>query len=428
MKIAILGLNSIGIETALHFRELGAHVKIFDSKMFSPQDYVSCEFPFVGKWSEVTTSLGRENLNLNVNLDVIPTYEDYYQKYLIPLFLKLSDTFYKGEVDRIHKRFLSSQEKIKNKSRLEDLFRVVINQEPIKEDDENRQQLNELKEKLGKEIIENLKVSIEHYEDFDLVIDCQMSVKFRPMGPSASFAIGEKRLKDSDQVIYGFENVLNKLNLKNSEITQIALIGSGIEAAKTFTYLGTWLENKNTEIKIITDEEIAFSALKESSQPEHYILSKNVNKLLEKDEAKYQTDKLEFDKKINEWKELDDFIRVKLPRPAEPARKIEIYENTNVTVVDKLIDQPRIFLSLESPEFRSFTKLKQEITTLAFDLAIVCCGKEFNDDIYKGIKINSMSLVQEEPGLFIFSKNNLVENLKGLLQIENEILKYFKKA
>lgn len=427
MKIAILGATPIGIETALYFSELGANIRIFDS--IRPQHH---NFPIPlkldGTWAELTSVKGREISQLSTNLNQHPTFEEYHHSYFQKIYHYIGSHFHFGEVDRVHKRFLSRKEKVANKTRLEDLFRVVINQAPVEINERNAHVYQELESKIGKDIIESLKSSVEHYEDFDLVIDCNAFRIPRPMGPSSSFAIGEKRLAHSSQIHYGYQNFYKSDILMNSENTQLAMVGTGQESALCLIKLKEWIANPNHQLKIFTEEEFAYKNLKDSSSKYETQLYLEVSKILERDEINYQKSIQAFQVKINEWKELDDFVRVKYPKPAEPARQIEIYERVNVTVVDRLIDQPRIYLSVESPHFRAPSLLAQEITTFPADHVIVCTGYEFALDLYKGIKIDPNQLIQDEAGIFIFPKLEIHQSLPMIQNIEHELMKYFKKA
>ena len=76
-----------------------------------------------------------------------------------------------GFVERVHKRFLSLDEEVPGKSRLQDLFRVIFSNDPKNSILTQVESNPELFEKLGEEVLNSLNEAVESFEDFDLVID-----------------------------------------------------------------------------------------------------------------------------------------------------------------------------------------------------------------------------------------------------------------
>ncbi|MFZ4713442.1 MAG: hypothetical protein ACOYL6_07015 [Bacteriovoracaceae bacterium] len=412
MKIAVIGASPAGIEIATHFTFMGAFVRVFEeNEVGGSLHYEMQDLPMQGDWNDLSTAVGREAITFNQNLKTIPTVKEYLENYFLPLarHFSLSKNLMKAHVDRVHKRFLSKDETIPGHTRLTDLFRVVYSIAPIVVDDENREAYKNLEDNLGESVIESLKVSMEYYEDFDLVFDCSGRSRLNPMGPSQVYAIGEKRLINHSELIYGLEAFRSK-TLTGSEV---ALIGSDTDAAMAFVGLKTWLETSGNFLTVITTENEAFSKLSKN-------LQQRALEIVSWSEAIYQKDKDGFMAKMEDWKNLDDFVRVKIPKPLEPKKKMTLLEACNITSVDKLIDQSKIFLSLENPEFRKKV-LKEEITTLGFDQVLVMTGRNKDLSLFEGLN-------QAEPGFYSINGTNLVSAIKEIPRLEENVLTFFSRA
>lgn len=411
MKIAVIGIGPVGLETFLYFNDLEAEVIIFEQDKDLLSNRILQNSSMDENLGSITSKIGRDKLMKEFELSKIPSTKEYYETYYNPLVQKLMDEnvikFVK--VQSVYKRFLDKNEVIENKSRLHDLFRVVYKKEGVVIADDNIEFYQDLEKKLGPEVFSSLKEGMEYFEDFDVVIDCSGVDSYaNPMGPSGSFAIGEKRLQKSSQIFYGLKNCLN--GLKNVDPSDhLVVVGSGEKAAKFI------LEIKDhTHITVITTHQNPFKE------------DKNLLKLILKKEEDFQTQIVQFNKKVNEWKELDDFIRVKTPMPPGPARELEILFGVNITNVDKLIDQERVYLTLERPTFRKHN-LDSELKTLACDKVFVLTGHQYNAELSKGI--NSC-----EVGFYSLSFHGKNENLKlasvfeKLKEFELDLLNYFKRT
>jgi hypothetical protein len=413
MKIAIIGASPIGIESAIHFSQLGAFVRLFEeSEIGGGLNFKLPEMPMPGSWNEISTIAGREKNNFQENLESIPSIKEYLEKYLLPLAqtFSLSKNLVKAKVERVHKRFLSLDEEIVDHSRLFDLFRVVYSLDPIVVDEDNVEAYENLAEKLGQNLIESLKHSMEYYEDFDLVIDCTGKSLCNPIGPSSSYAIGEKRIQFEPEMIYG----LKALQAKSLQGQEIGLVGASDEAATSLIQMHNWLEESNHFLTIICSESDWVSSISSA-----YLKNKCAEILKYSDEL-YKKQKDEFMAKMEDWKNLDDFVRVKLPRPSEPRKKITIWEGSNVTSVDKLIDQPKVFLTLENPEFRKKV-MTEELMTLGFDQVLVMNKNRRDLALFEGLR-------PEEVGYYSYYGLSLTQALRYLTDIEKNILKFFSRA
>lgn len=409
MKIAVIGASPAGIELATHFTNMGAFVRVFEQGTVGGNLHFEIPHMPMGKnWAALSTELGRKQISFQPDLKSVPTVQEYLENYFLPLTRHFSQeqNLLHAKVERVHKRFLSLDEEVKNRSRLADLFRVVYSLEPVVVNDDNREAFQTLEEKLGPAMMESLKDSMEYYEDFDLVFDCSGRMLPMPMGPSASFAIGEKRLLGHPEIIYGRKALQNEKS-KLREVHELALIGDDKEAAYTLIELEDWIKQSGHFLTLICSSENAFAQL----NPE---LMKLSQKVLAISETIYAREKDEFLAKMEDWKNLDDFVRVKMPRPLEPRKKISIYESCNVTSVDKLIDQSKIFLSLENPDFRKQV-LKEDIQTFGFDLVLVMNGRKKDLSLFEGLRAN-------EAGFYH------LDDVAQINEFEKNVLSYFSRA
>ena len=413
MKIAVIGSSPIGIETAIHFSEMGAAVRVFEqSEVGGSLHFELPETPMVSSWENISTTIGRSLINFHEDLKIVPTTKEYLEKYLLPLaqHFSLSKNLIKAKVERVHKRFLSLQEDIEGHSRLFDLFRVVYSLDPIVVDEDNAEAYENLAEKLGQNLIESLKHSMEYYEDFDLVIDCTGQSLCNPLGPSSAQAIGEKRIQYEPEMIYG----LKALQGKSLSGQEIALVGGSPEAATALIKLKQWLTETNHFLTIICSHSEWLSSF---TSP---YLKEKCLEILTWSENNYTKEKDQFMAKMEDWKNLDDFVRVKMPRPVEPRKKISLYEACDVTSVDKLIDQPKIFLTLENPDFRKKV-LKEDLVTFGFDQVIVMNKNRRDLSLFEGLRSN-------EVGFYTFNEFTFSESIIHLNEIEKNVLKFFSRA
>jgi hypothetical protein len=413
MKIAVIGASPIGIETAIHFSQMGAFVRVFEqSEVGGSLHFELPETPMVSTWAEISTAEGRSQINFHEDLKVIPTTKEYLEKYLLPLaqHFSLSKNLIKAKVERVHKRFLSLHEEVKGHSRLFDLFRVVYSLEPIVVDEDNAEAYENLAEKLGQNLIESLKHSMEYYEDFDLVIDCTGYSLCNPLGPSCAYAIGEKRIQHEPEMIYGLQALQGKV----LEGHEIALVGCSAQAATALIKMKQWLNEANHFLTIISSDSDWLSSL---ASP---YLKHLCHDILTWSESLYNKEKDQFMAKMEDWKNLDDFVRVKMPRPVESRKKIAIFEACDVTSVDKLIDQPKIFLTLENPDFRK-NVLKEDLVTYGFDQVIVMNKNRRDQSLFEGLRSN-------EVGFYTFNELTLSGAILHLNEIEKDVLKFFSRA
>ncbi len=443
MKLAILGSGPLALEAALHFDKLGAHVTLFSrgelGGMARRVNSFASETSMEETWGELTSSVGREALSLNVDLDEIPSNEEYFRSYFSPLVALGSDSIIikPGNVERVHKRFLSLSEEVPGKSRLHDLFRVVFSADPKKNILNQVESNPELFEKLGEDVLASLSESVESFEDFDLVIDSTGTFEFTyPMGPSNSYALNESRLSSTSKTFYGRECLSNYSEVTKSS-KHIAIVGSGHLSALLLCELDLWLdEDSSRVVSLVTTEDRPFENYLAGNRES--TLGIMTTEVVSKYFSKLQTARRDYEKDLFEWRGLEPHIKAKKAAPKEPSCQLNIITASNVTSLDKLLDREGLFITCETSTFRKSTDgLGEQISTFSCDAIFVCTGHRANNTIANGLRVENIgkgeSISYSEPGYFTLTgveagKTSLSNGLKKIPRIENEIMNFFSRA
>jgi hypothetical protein len=211
------------------------------------------------------------------------------------------------------------------------------------------------------------------------------------------------------------------------DVREVALVGSGAFAAERLLKMGEWLKDERNRLFLVSHEEEPFAQFMQEARLE---VSKKLKDLLQDVEVRLQKDYNDFHQKLREWQELDDFIRVKKPRPAEPIPQVNFFSGHNATAIDELIDRRRLFVTLEKPDFRE-GKLhpennRVELKTIGVDRLIN--GMPLRKKMIK------TDLQTNEPGYFELTpaeptlKAAWEKDLQFLKGIEDEIFKLFSPA
>lgn len=443
MKLAILGSGPLALETALHFDKLGAHVTLFSrgelGGMAARVNSFASESSMEESWGELTTELGRESLGLSVDLGDIPSNDEYFKSYFSPLVARGSQSVIikPGNVERVHKRFLSLDEEVPGKSRLQDLFRVVFSTDPKKSILNQVESNPELFEKLGDDVLASLSESVESFEDFDLVINA-MGTYSRPiaMGPSGSYALNESRLSRQSNTFYGRE-CLTHYGEVTSNAKHIVMVGSGHLSALLLCELDLWLEENDERIvSLVTTEDRPFESFLKGQ--EESTIGLMTNEVINKYFKKLQASRREYEKALFEWRGLEPHIKAKKAAPKEPISQLNLITASNVTSLDKLLDREGLFVTCETSSFRSSTEgMEEQISTISCDGIFVCTGHEADVSIAKGLRVNieknSEAISHAEPGYFTLNgieagRTSLAAGLKKISKIEAEIMNFFSRA
>ncbi|EQC47157.1 hypothetical protein [Bacteriovorax sp. Seq25_V] len=406
MKIAIIGNGALALECASYFYELGADIRLFkknsgiDNLLYSGVHDENYQALYTS-WSNIDTP--KENSK--------ESYLTYLEK-LEASLLSLNVIKY-GDVKRIHKRVLRpGVMPADGKSRLVDLFRVVFKIDATKEIERQRLENTEIFEKLGNEVLESLKNSIESYEDFDLVINATGYYHTPlPMGPGDDYAINEIEVsKDNSNVFYG---LVKKEDLEDARV--ITLVGDDLLSLINLEVISElFKEKENLRLQIVCESSNPFFDRDRKSINSRI---SNFHNLIQFNQNEFDRLIKEFEVKINEWKALDDHVRAKKPRPAEPASRLTIFNGATVSAVDKLLDQNGLFLTIEGSELLS---TREQLKTIGTDKIIVSQGVARQDEFEK--------LVIDEVGYFRIKNESLAEGLSEFKNIENDMMKFFSRA
>ena len=79
-----------------------------------------------------------------------------------------------------------------------------------------------------------------------------------------------------------------------------------------------------------------------------FLLNENRSEVMEILELMHQKNKEQFETKLRDWRDLDDFVQVKIPKPIEPTPLLVIHQGYDVTSVDRLLDRKGVFATIES--------------------------------------------------------------------------------
>lgn len=447
MKIAIIGSGPLGLEAAIHFENLGAAVTLFMDQIPGGLIYKLKEnFSDVvvhSDFDKVSTKRGREISGAALEGEV--TLGQYSEEYLEKLLHDptLNLVIKKAKVERVHKRFLSLDETIQDKSRMHDLFRVIYSVDPKENILEQAQANPEAFKQLGEDVLKSLEKSVEAFEDFDIVIDATgVFHSPYPMGASASFALNEKNLKEENPIYYGAKGLL-KLNEVKQNSKSLVLIGSGETAAAWLVGLESWLEDDSHSLSLVTTETTIFEKLSKNESGKG--IFKKALRVVERNREKLKGKIIQFEKDLHHWRDLEPHIKAKTPQPVEPRSQINFLTGYNVSALDRLLDREGLFVTLEMSPFREDYNPEKEMVTLAADTILVATGHYKDPTLFKGLltKYDEMrkyplseKAETSESGFYIIGatkrahndRYSLEDGLKDIDLIEKDILKFFSRA
>ena len=397
MKLAIIGSGPLAIFCAQHFDQLGAEVTLFQKN------------PLGGNVRFLLEHFPEFQVNFN-NQKI--TIKSLWNEVLIQSITSLEDKQLTraGEVLRVHKRFLIPEEIIPNKSRLHDLFRVIFSVNPkeaiLKQLEENP----EMFKQLGEQVVYSLHQPVESFEDFDIVIEATGFGKSSlGMGPSNAMALNENNLKETAALFYQ-KDIFSKCNFEGKK--HLVLVGHGESAILALLKCKDWIfsDPKNSLSWI--------SSIPVNRKTANDWLNLELEKLLNYSESLFDKEKIEF---MHDWRDLEDYVKVKIPKPIEPEAKLKIFEGYNVTSVDRLMDREGVFATIETPDFREYVKNPNDLKTLPAEAILIATGINHEDSLAVGIK-------SDEPGFYRLDASDLSEGLAQIKIIEEKILNFFSRA
>jgi len=309
------------------------------------------------------------------------------------------------EVNQISKLNLIPNEVVLNRSRLCDLFRVTFEMNTAQNLELQKKDNPSVFENLSQSMISTLKGKIEMAEDFDLVIDLTCSENISPLGKANAFAlneriysthknfISEKKLAelDGDCFVYGWGNPLAK--------TIIDLSKKDLSSTKLFYPKG---ENRNGFLNSVS----------KCFLPDLTKIFSELDKLLEKN-------KEEHEKELRKWNGLEDYERVKYPKPVLKSLPFEEYSNMGVVSIDRLEEHDKFFITYE-PYSKFDHSSQTDVKTLSAKYIVNAQKKLMNEKNYQ-------SLNKVEDGLFKIGEIEDYEIEELFESLFIEIKKYFSK-
>lgn len=400
MKMAIVGSGPLAILTAHYFDQIGATVTLFQrAPLGGNMRFLLDHFP---------------DFKIDYQKSIV-TVKEFFDSEIVPAVLELEkyNLTKRGDVLRVHKRFLHADEAVPSRTRMHDLFRVVYNLNPketiLKQLEENP----DFFKQLGEDVINSLHRPVENFEDFDIVIEAQgLGKKPTPMGAGRSLALNEYNLQESS-LLYYEKDIFTKLDLSNKKT--IVLVGEGVSLKLALLKMKDWLfSSPKHELHWVTYQ-TAYTSCGIGW------LDEEVEKFLEEIKARFEKDKEVFETKLREWRDLEDYVKVKIPKPVEPTPPLIVHSGYDVTAVDRLLDREGVFATIESPDFRDHSRVPSDMMTLAADA--ICVARGVEDE-----KLAGSALLSEEPGYYVMNARDLNEGLGMIKDIETDILKFFKKA
>ncbi|EQC48586.1 hypothetical protein M899_1189 [Bacteriovorax sp. BSW11_IV] len=447
MKIAIIGSGPLGLEAAAHFDSLGAAVTLFSRDALGGSvKLAATHFPESGEFlSHHLTQTGLDICGLDQN--EIKSFKDYLENYLTPIGRSLMERglVKLADVTRVHKRFLSLGETPMGKDRLHDLFRVIYSVDPKENVLKQMQENPETFEKLGQDVLDSLAMPVESFEDFDIVLDATgVFSNPNPMGAGQSFALNEKSLAQNCPIYYGLQGIKNFEEITSHHKT-ILVVGTGEIAAATLAVYGDWVyADPSRSLKIVTTEMNLFEKLSRAIGRE-WIFEK-ARGVIERNKETLISKIMEFEKAVVAWKELPDYERAKLAKPAEPRSQVEFFTGYSVSSVDRLLDREGMFVTCESVNFRNPNLSEdKELITISADAIIVTTGHVKDVTAYRGLQLsfnNGLDYPEVrdaktgESGFYFLGatkkehgdRYSLAEGLNDILAIEKDIMKFFSRA
>lgn len=379
MKIGIIGSGPDAAEAAIRFNDIGADVRVYATT------------PWLERWHKHHQAFGLDDFGYGASL--LSKLEEKQ--------IKLSLC----EVKRIHKsRLTLSQAAPEGKSRLSDMFRIVVSENPetgvLKQVSENPEIFN----KLGDDVLNSLQEPVESFHDIDLVVCCFDELFTQPgLTPSGAAALNEHRALDS---------IVNLKNLWDQNIAagSLVVVGGNAEAlARASGHAGDIVhipidgENGNCE---------------------------KWQELIVESNSKWNADKDLYQKKIFEWRELEDYIRVKVPMPSEPKSKVETIESASIVAVDRLIDREGLFVTIEMGE-------SEDIFTRSFSSILNARKPQWDEHKFKGLALAlgtpEQVVTSSEPGFYCLGGTDSTiwsskASLNELEEIISDVMKWFRPA
>jgi hypothetical protein len=309
-------------------------------------------------------------------------------------------------VTQVSKLNLLSSEAVPDRSRLCDLFRVTFEMNTSKNLELQKKDNPSVFENLSQSMISTLKGKIEMAEDFDLVIDLTSSSSPRPIGKAGAFALNER-------VYTNHENFLLSENQQKMD-GDCFIYGWGNDLAKILV-----------EVSKKEDDYLAYVFYPKGKNREDFIRSvskiylTSLNDYFKKLDDALQENKKNHQKELEKWNSLEDYERVKFPKPSLKELSLQEFLDMGVVSIDRLDEHDKFFVTYE-PYSKFDQSAQTEVKTLGVKYIFNAQKNMMNETNY-------LSLNSDEDGLFKFGEIEEYEVDELFNQTLNEIKKYFSK-
>lgn len=378
MRVGIIGQGPFAIELAYQISRLGGSVVLFAEKNLELLWPVTIDARVSG------------------NLLSFDQFTKEHLQNKIEEVQKNCDIYRFSKVKRTHKKLLHKKESFEDRGRLADLFRIIYTLDPTENVLKQVKDNPEIFQKLGDDVVNSLKESVEMAEDVDIVVDARERFFYRRFsGVNGLPILNELRWKKYIHYRYLSQSEINEIKGKTIVISNDSHLSSYVEEI----LLQRW-EKLNRVILL--------------AEPKWY------PKLMEQNEKKWEIDVDHFHQKMNHWKSLEDYEKVKIPKPAEPSKKVFCYPDMRAMSVDKLLDRDEFFVTAELYEPES-----DKLQTYGVDSILSFNAFTGTNSIEKS----------NEPGYFIVSESFIRSSVyqfdlvkDQIQQIVNKLLQYFSKA
>lgn len=230
----------------------------------------------------------------------------------------------------VQKKSISSSDLL-GAERMKDFFRVVYEVHPEQIDEFN--ELNKINSELKTSLAKPLDIFID--VDGVIVIDKNSST-FKYSHPSGAPALGELKNQAIDGLFY--ESSPDQIILP--EKGEVAIIGQSLYSKKSLKKIFEWaLNNKSNSRRVfwITHE----------SNPWNHIRSEELLNVKNSLDENFKIEVELFLEKNKVWQELEDYEKVKIPKPLEPIPTLVIFSAHHLSSIDTLLNSSKLYLTLE---------------------------------------------------------------------------------
>jgi hypothetical protein len=301
----------------------------------------------------------------------------------------------------IQKKAISLEE-LSGKDRMKDLFRVVYEVKPDP---------SSLSDSYSNDLQESLKKELDYFVDVDGVVsfeDKALGVNYTH--PSGAPSLGELKLTSHAAIRY------EQSELVLPQIGEVAFIGESYNSLKALKKICHWIDTDSEKKRRVF-------WISHKSNPWETITDKDLLNFRAKFDQQFEEQVSIFLEKNKSWQELEDYEKVKWPKPKEPIPQLVIFAGHHVTAIDVLLNSEKIYITLERSNLTTVTIQKEnaqrELKTISADQFLVYNGLKYQRTWESYLRV-------DEPGFLTFhSKDLSLEEV--ITNFESNFLIFFKR-